>query len=147
MCTNSKMMCTYHTQNSLWLLLLNSWWDNNPSHKHYMSEILCPWRLSNYITLTLTINNGIQLTSLWFQFNQSRWFYFRVIYSYAALRYKSILDTILRRHPTLSSEKLAASLTWNSSTQLLRHRAVARTIIWSPHDSWQVQRTKHAHIN
>ena len=29
-----------------------------------MSEILCPWeRLSNYITLTLTINNGIQLTS------------------------------------------------------------------------------------
>ena len=79
--SSSKMTCTYHTQNSLWLLLLNSWWDNNPTHKHYMSEILCPWRLSNYITLTLTINNGIQLTSFWFQYNQSRWFYFRVIYS------------------------------------------------------------------
>jgi len=55
--------------------------DNNPTHKHYMSEILCPWRLSNYITLILTINNGIQLTSFWFQYNQSRWFYSTVIYS------------------------------------------------------------------
>jgi len=28
------------------------------------SEILCPWeRLRNYVTLTLTINNRIQLTS------------------------------------------------------------------------------------
>ena len=38
--------------------------DNNPTHKHYMSEVLCPWEwLSNYVTLTLTINNWIQLTS------------------------------------------------------------------------------------
>ena len=55
--------------------------DNNPTHIHYMNEVLCPWRLSDYITLILTINNGIQLTSFRFQYNQSRWFYFRVIYS------------------------------------------------------------------
>ena len=47
-------------------------------------------------TLGKTLGNSLCLSppeSFWFQYNQSRWFYFRVIYSLAALRYKSIYST------------------------------------------------------
>jgi len=103
-------------------MLINSSWDNNPTNKHYMSAVLCSReRLSNYVTLTLTINNRIQLTSFdssTVKINESR--RSSVIHSRAAFLTLQIISPCKLTHfPTLFVHDFTSSFDSTTSRKIL----------------------------